>query len=54
MKKYNLPVLLFLGILLTAGCGKNTNTNNEAVVQGVSKTTLLNARTLQQFAPTCL
>ncbi len=48
MKKCAMISLMFLSILSIAGCGKDTNT--VTVVEGASKTTLLNPLVLQQFA----
>ena len=48
MKRLKMLIPLFCTILLSAGCGNDTNT--VTVVQGASKTTLLNPLALQQFA----
>lgn len=50
MKRSNVLLLSLCGMLLTAGCGKSSNTVTTVSVQGASKTTLLNALSLKQFA----
>ncbi len=49
MKQGRVFSLLIFSILLIAGCGSNTN-NSVTVVQGASRTTLLDPLALQQFA----
>ena len=48
MKKSSFALFLVLSVMMMTGCGKNSDT--VTVVQGASKTTLLNPLQLQKFA----